>query len=111
MQFLKTPNLPQADVSLMAVSAKFNHILVKLKQFGIQVIPINPRQQLEPPIHSHADMLCHHLGKDHIVIAKGENILKLNFEKFGFHVMESITAIASPYPTDCALKQLGLAAI
>lgn len=104
MRFIKTPNLPQADVGLMAVSATYPEILIALEKIGIEVIPVKPMPMLEIPIQSHADILCHHLGDSHIVVAKRENILQSELKKYGFNVTESTTLITSPYPKDTVLN-------
>ncbi|MFU0833345.1 MAG: CoA transferase [Oscillospiraceae bacterium] len=104
MRYIKIPNLPQSDVGLMAVSATYPNILNTLKKLGIKVIPVKPRPMLETPIQSHADILCHHLGGSHIIVAKGEKFLQSELKKFGFDVIESLTPISSPYPSDVGLN-------
>lgn len=68
------------------------------------MIPIKANPMLEIPIQSHADILCHHLGGAQIVVAKGESILQSELIRFGFDVMESLTSVSSPYPTDTGLN-------
>ena len=103
MRFLQTPNLPKTDVCLLAVSAEYPDILRKLQELGIDVLPIEPNKALSVSVHSHADLLCHPLGGNRIVVAKGENSLIFRFQRYGFYVTESASAIEGAYPNDAAL--------
>lgn len=104
MKLIHTPNLPKADVSLVAVSAAYPGVLLKLKDMGIKVIPIGPRKSLPAPVQSHADILCHPLGDCRIVVAKGEETLISRLKRYGFQVTESKSNVAGPYPNDSALN-------
>ncbi|QNK41222.1 DUF6873 family GME fold protein [Caproicibacter fermentans] len=104
MRFLKIPNLPESDVVLAAVSHTYPGILSGLTGLGVKVIPVQPAKFLEPPVQSHADLLCQPLGANRIIAAKGEESLKLALENYGFRIAESAFMIESPYPKDCALN-------
>ncbi|WP_411676798.1 DUF6873 family GME fold protein [Caproicibacter sp.] len=104
MRFLKTPNLPESDVALAAVSDTYPGILLGLTGLGVKVIPVQPAKFLESPVQSHADLLCHPLGGNRIIAAKGEESLKLALESYKFRITESTFMIKSPYPKDCALN-------
>lgn len=104
MRYLHTPNLPETDVSLLAVSAAYPGILTELKRLGIRVIPIEPSASLPAPVQTHADMLCHSLGGRRIIVAKGEEKIAENLKQFGFQIIESISGISGSYPNDSGLN-------
>jgi hypothetical protein len=104
MEFIQTPNLPEADVALVAMSGTYRKIISALDVLGIQVIEIKPCQSLSKPVSSHADMLMHHLGGDQIVVANGEEYLSTQLNQYGFTVTLSNKCILDYYPNDVALN-------
>lgn len=106
MRYVEQPNLPRGDVRLAAVSGTYSEILHSLASRGIETVEIRPNKNLDQPIQSHADMLCHHLGGNQLMIAQGERDLRSRFEKFGFRIFESERPVRSPYPNDSSLNVL-----
>jgi len=104
MCFVKTPNLPESDAVLVAVSATYQGIIDSLHALGMESIAVKPCLNLSDPVNSHADMLLHHLGGNKIVVAKGEEYLKSEFESQGFEVTVSNKCISKLYPTDVPLN-------
>lgn len=104
MKFLETPNLPESDVGLVAVSAAVPSILARFKEMGIRTLPVLPQAALHFSIQSHADLLCHPLGENRIAVARGETSFRRALESYHFEVQESASEIRSPYPQDTALN-------
>lgn len=104
MRFINSPNLPEADVALAAMSGTYPKIMDALRRLNITVIPVNPCKKIGLPVCTHADMLCHHLGDDAVVVAKGEEDLKAALEQNGFHAVYSSSVLEKNYPKDVALN-------
>lgn len=97
MSFIKTPNLPEGDTVLVAVSCTYPSIISALKSRGVSVIEVASGRRLSGAVSSHADMLLHHLGNNKVVVAKGEFALKKNLEQAGFDILESNICIRDGY--------------
>lgn len=104
MRYLRSPNLPEADVGLLAVSAAYPGIRMELEKRGIKVIPVGASALLPGPVQAHADMLCHPLGGRRIVVARREKNLLADLKQFGFQIKESASVIAGSYPNDSPLN-------
>ncbi len=104
MNFIKTPNLPQSDVALIAISDTYPKIIDALKTLGIETIEVEACLNLSKPVSSHADMLCHHIGKNHIIVATGDGDLKAKLESYGFDAVSSNKCISKLYPYDVPLN-------
>lgn len=103
MEWVHTPNLPEKDATLVAVSFQNNTIIHALHQRNIDTILILPDPRLPSSISSHADMLIHHLGRNHMAVVKG-SMLKDRLEKIDFEVIETDKNISEKYPHDVALN-------
>nr|WP_319488102.1 hypothetical protein [uncultured Caproiciproducens sp.] len=104
MCFIKTPNLPESDVALVAMSGTYPKIQDALSTLGVQTILTKPCKGLSEPVCSHADMLCHHLGHNQMIVASGEEYLKTELENYGFKVFYSNKRILDLYPGDVILN-------
>lgn len=104
MKFIKNPNLPNKEVGLTAVSDKSTEIINQLQELGISSIRIKNKKGLDTRIASHADMICHPLGGQEIIIASEELYLRKLLQECGFLPIESNKCIKSPYPYECALN-------
>ena len=104
MNFVRTPNLPQTDVGLAAVSATYPEIISALLRLGIGCIPVGQGALLSGPVRSHADMLCFHAGGNRMIAARGEGVLCAALRKYGFQVTESRNPVRSPYPYEVGLN-------
>ncbi|MCY1713258.1 DUF6873 family GME fold protein [Caproiciproducens galactitolivorans] len=104
MRFINSPNLPEADVALAAMSGTYPKIINALRRLNIIVLPVKPCKKIGLPVCTHADMLCHHLGDNAIVVAKGEEYLKAALEQNGFHTVYSCSVLEKNYPKDVALN-------
>lgn len=108
MQFLETPNLPEADVCLAAVSGTYGVFVHALEKMGVKVIPVCSNGKLHESVKDHADLMIHHLGGNQVFIAANEPALKSAMQKFGFCVMELTSQVLSPYPNDVKLNSARL---
>lgn len=106
--FIKSPNLPQQDTALAAVSCRFPVILEKLNQIGVEVLPIKPCEQLPEPINSHADIQFIHMFDSDVIIAKNQTELSAVFQTLGFSTVETPESLGSFYPQDSLLNAVRL---
>ena len=104
MCFVKTPNLPESDAVLVAVSGTYQKIITSLQSLGIEVIPVNPCFSLSDSVNSHADMILHHVGGNRAIVANGEEYLKFKLQSHGFDVTFSNKCISRIYPYDVLLN-------
>ncbi len=68
-RFLKNPNLPENDVTLVVMSGIDRNLISKVENMGISVIAVDACLALANPVNSHADMLIHHLGGNNFATA------------------------------------------
>lgn len=108
MNYIKEPNLPQGKVTLCAVSAQEVEIITSLKKWGLNVIPVNPIEQLDLPVASHADMQLYHAGGERLILAPHDAQLKRTVEKYGFHI-DFTEKLDKKYPLDirCNAARIG----
>ena len=102
--FIEIPNLPKGDVAVAAASGTYHEIISSLRKIGIDVLQMPPSQRLSTPVCCHADMLCHHLGGNQIIVAKGENRFSEELKKQNFKVIESDEYLSCDYPHDILLN-------
>lgn len=104
MCFIRTPNLPESDVAVAAMSGTYPEITDALTGLEINIISVQPCNDLDKSVCCHADILCHHLGENRMVVANGEEYLKNELEKFGFEAFYSNKCILNFYPNDVILN-------
>lgn len=104
MNFIQSPNLPESDTALVAVSGTYAIVIDALLDLGIDVIQLKPCKELSKPVSSHADMLIHHLGGNRIVVANGQTYLIKELQRYGFEAVQSNIRISENYPHDIALN-------
>lgn len=104
VRFVESPNLPQSEIGLVAVSGTYPEIILSLNNLGIEVVPVNSKSQLHESLKNHADVVCNHLGSKYIIVASTEPELQSALIKHGFDVMQSAADIFSPYPYETALN-------
>ncbi len=104
MKFLHHPNLPEADVTVAAVSGTYPPFAQSLNRMGIRTIRVSPSPSEKQPLADHADLKIFHAGSDRICLSAGERILKRGLEKLKFHVMEMPYTVSGSYPNDVRLN-------
>lgn len=84
-EFIRKPNLPDKEVSLVAINGQAGETIKKINQIGIECIKINPDYNLPIPVNSHADIQLLH-ARDNVVFCHsehlfaGEQILKFDIK-------------------------------
>lgn len=109
-KLLSTPLLPNNKVKTVFVSAEYPDIIKSLtEKFNLDVVEVEPNNELEPSISSHADCLFLQLDKNTVIVeennynkivnfftSKGGDLpINLNIEK---------EQVKSPYPDDVKLN-------
>lgn len=85
-EFIQRPNLPEREVTLVAVSGQAGETTAELNKFGISVILVPSDSNLPVPINSHADIQLLHAEDKTIFchyehLFAGETIIKFNIRK------------------------------
>jgi hypothetical protein len=108
MNFLKTPFIPDGDVSLAVVDYRISPaISAKLNEKGIECIKTVRCPGLYSAVDGHPDMLMFHIGGKRIVLAPNiyEDMAPL-LEKKGFAVTKGATWLVRNYPGNIAYNVL-----
>lgn len=67
-QFIEYPNLPSSDIKLALAGKMSNDLYKAFLDLNINIVTLKNCDKLQSPVKSHADMLCHHLGNNSILI-------------------------------------------
>lgn len=108
LQFISQPNLPSGTVRLCAVSEEAVQVRQALQSLGVSIIPVAANPALDAPVHSHADMLLHHLEGWRLVAARQDAPCLAPLRALGFHIEPAGKPPVSPYPGDVSLDALRL---
>ncbi len=101
-EYIQKPNLPEREVTLVAVSNQAGEAERKLKEFGIGIISVKPDQRLPLPINSHADIQLLH-AENNTVFCHCEHLFAGEFvEKFDIKSIKEKTG--NTYPQDVFLN-------
>lgn len=101
-EFIKSPNLPENEVTLVAISCEAGESIKKLQSLGIECIKINNNVILPKPINSHPDIQMLHISKNKIFCLK-EHLFAGESEKF-FDITEITEKTGNKYPDDVRLN-------
>jgi hypothetical protein len=108
LNFLKTPYIPDSDVSLAIVDYRISApIEENLTLFGIELIKTNRCSELYEAVDGHPDMQLLHMGGNRIILAPNvfESMAPI-FEKKGFAVTKGATWLVRNYPGNIAYNVL-----
>jgi hypothetical protein len=108
LNFLKTPYIPDSDVSLAIVDYRISaQIEENLTLFGIELIKTNRCSELYEAVDGHPDMQLLHMGGNRIILAPNvfESMAPI-FEKKGFAVTKGATWLVRNYPGNIAYNVL-----
>ena len=110
MNFLKTPFIPDGDVSLAVVDYRISpNISAKLNEKGIECIKTVRCNELYDAVDGHPDMLMFHIGEERIVLAPNiYDYMAPLLEKKGFAVTKGATWLVRNYPGNIAYNILRL---
>ncbi|MDP4092222.1 MAG: hypothetical protein Q8920_02580 [Bacillota bacterium] len=104
MDFVKIPNLPESNVSLVVIDGRTSpEAEVCLAQMGIKVIRTSRYPGVYDAIAFHPDIMLHHIGEKTIVYAPGTspNLLE-QLQGYGFELIEGSSCLTAQYPGDIA---------
>lgn len=104
MTFVKQPNLPESDVSLILADERMSpEIIESLSKRNIQIIKIFACSNLQSPVSAHPDMLLFYGGDGDIILSPNVyDIYRDIFKSFGLKVIKGKTALQGEYPLDIA---------
>lgn len=101
-EYVKRPNLPEREVTHVAVSGQAGESAAKLKELGISSLKVNPDFNLPLPVNSHADIQLLHTGENTVFchsehLFAGESIKK-------FQISQIKEKAGNKYPKDVFLN-------
>lgn len=102
MTIIETPYLPQKPVKAVLIDQRAGQgIFQFFREKNIKTIPVPPCEDLEEPVSSHPDMLCHLLSENKILIykKKAESIAD-ELIQLGFQVITDDSVLKKEYPYD-----------
>lgn len=104
MQFITDANLPQKNIGYVCISEKTpKSILLSLKQMNITPIFVPSAKDISSPVSSHADVILHHLYKNHFVCEPTlYEYFKKVFNRTDIVLNKGGLKVNNTYPSDCA---------
>ncbi len=104
MGYVEFPNLPQKKVAAMILSPQYERVLADLTAMNIELIVTEKCDDVQDAVSFHADILCHHLGGDDIVVYPYSYSLNDSLKQLGMNVIQSTTRLSQKYPYDISLN-------
>ena len=104
MGYVEKPNLPQKKVTAMVVSPQYERILADFKAMKIDLIGTEKCDDVQDAVGFHADILCHHLGGDDIVVYPYSYSVIDSLKELGMNVITSTSRLSQKYPYDISLN-------
>lgn len=104
MAYVELPNLPQKKATAMIISPQYERVLADLTAMNIELIVTEKCHDVQDAVGFHADILCHHLGGDDIVVYPYSHGLNKSLEELGMNVLFSSTRLTEKYPYDISLN-------
>lgn len=102
--YVKIPNLPQNDVTAMLLSPQYEEVLRDLRSLGIELILTESCDDVQPSVSFHADILCHHIGEENILIYPYSYGLKESLLNLEMKVWQVERQLSRQYPHDVLLN-------
>lgn len=103
-KYIKTPNLPMQKVKICIVSSNVKSVIDDLNDLSIETLLVPPCKHLQEGISCHADMVCHHLGENRIVIYNYDKNFTEQVINLGFKVYYTYKKLKENYPDDVLLN-------
>jgi len=100
MKFIETPNLPQSKVTQCILSGEYKSVIDDLEKLSIQVVTVPPCDDIEDKIACHADMICHHLGGNRLLVYPYNNNLTCKLTSLGLDILHTNSRLSKAYPND-----------
>lgn len=101
-EYIIRPNLPEREVTLVAVSGQAGETAVKLKELGISCLKVNPDFNLPLPVNSHADIQLLHAGNDGVFCHRKHLFAGELIEKY--RILQIKEETGNEYPKDVFLN-------
>lgn len=102
MNYIKKSNLPEKNVSHVAISSSAGESIKKLNEIGIKTLEIKPDLTLPEPINSHADLQILHMGNN-VIFCQNEHLF-LGELKEKFKIKKITEKAGNKYPDDVRLN-------
>jgi len=109
--FLKTPNLPDGQVCVVAVGEDYaKEIGTALSAIGIQAIACPSNLLVDERLKSHIDLSLFHLGENRFVISSyiSQSYFSDKLENIGAKIIVSDSKLKPDYPYDASLCALSV---
>lgn len=100
--FIESPNLPEKEVTLAAISGQAGEATAALNRLGINVIKVNSDLNLPDPVNSHADIQLLHTGKNTVFCHREHLFTGETIEKF--NILRIKEKAGNKYPEDVLLN-------
>ena len=104
MSFIKTPNLPQNNVTKLICGNLVKPYESELNKLGAEVVYSDDNSLFDSSLKSHADLFVNYIGEGKIILDASQYSLKNKLEKLGFTVIFSFDKVENTYPSDCRLN-------
>lgn len=103
-KYITTPNLPKEKVKICIVSSNIKSVIDDLNDLSIETVLVPPCKDLQEGICCHADMVCHHLGENKIVIYDYNKSFTEQVKNLSFKVYYASEKLEKNYPNDILLN-------
>lgn len=104
MKFIKTPYLPQNDVTFGIAGIGVEKYINGLKGLNIEVLVADSEPSVPKPVKDHADLSVHYLGDGRALLSKTQKKVKTELENFGCKCRFINKSLGNAYPEDCKLN-------
>lgn len=102
-KFIKNPNLPENDASVVIAANGDKSLLNALSQKSIKVLTTVQKPDLDVPVSNHGDILVHHICNSTFIVDESQKAI-INYLTKRNCNLEIINSVCSPYPADCLLN-------
>ncbi len=104
MRFIRTPYLPESNVTLGIAGKEIEKYTTELENLGIQVVITEIEQNVPKPVRFHADLSVNYIGNGEVVLTQTQDKLKSALEKLGCKCYPIDETLGNAYPEDCRLN-------
>ncbi len=104
MSFIKTPNLPQNNVTKLICGNLVKPYESELNKLGAEVVYGDDNAVFDTPLKSHADLFVNYIGDGKIILDASQKGLKNKLEELGFTAISAFERVENTYPSDCRLN-------
>lgn len=102
--FIKTPNLPEGQVSMAICSSLPVELADFLRSRGVELIFGKANPDIDPAVSGHIDMAAVHIGGKSIILDCRQNLLAHELKSIGMDISLSSSPCQGAYPGDVRLN-------